>query len=55
MMQMGFRESTRSGLFFRNGRLGDAESKTRYIQEAEKEVMKLKKAADRGLMSAGER
>ncbi len=55
MMQMGFRESTRSGLSFATDDLVTPESKTRYIQEAEKEVMKLKKAADRGLMSAGER
>jgi DNA-directed RNA polymerase subunit beta' len=55
MMQMGFRESTRSGLSFATDDLVTPDSKTHFIKEAEKEVMKLKKAADRGLMSAGER
>jgi len=55
MMQMGFRESTRSGLSFATDDLVTPDSKTEYIKEAEKEIMKLKKAADRGLMSAGER
>ena len=55
MMQMGFRESTRSGLSFATDDLVTPDSKADYIKEAEKEVMKLKKAADRGLMSAGER
>lgn len=55
MMQMGFRESTRSGLSFATDDLVTPDSKAHYIKEAEKEVMKLKKAADRGLMSAGER
>ncbi len=55
MMQMGFRESTRSGLSFATDDLVTPDSKADYIKEADKEVMKLKKAADRGLMSAGER
>ncbi len=55
MMQMGFRESTRSGLSFATDDLVTPDSKAHFIKEAEKEVMKLKKAADRGLMSGGER
>ncbi len=55
MMQLGFRESTRSGLSFATDDLVTPDTKAHYIKEAEKEVMKLKKNADRGLMSGGER
>ena len=55
MMQFGFRESTRSGLSFATDDLVTPDTKTRFIKEAEKEVMKHKKAYDRGLMTGKER
>ncbi len=55
MMQFGFRESTRSGLSFATDDLVTPETKTKFIKEAEKEVMKHKKAYDRGLMTGKER
>jgi DNA-directed RNA polymerase subunit beta' len=55
MMQMGFRESTRSGLSFATDDLVTPDTKTLYIKNAEKEVMKLKKSYDRGLMTGQER
>ncbi|TWU05045.1 DNA-directed RNA polymerase subunit beta' [Stieleria varia] len=55
MMQMGFRESTRSGLSFATDDLVTPDSKTEYIKEAEKEVMRLKKAYDRGQVADDER
>ena len=51
MMQMGFRESTRSGLSFATDDLVTPDSKEQYIKSAEKEVMKLKKSYERGLMT----
>ncbi len=51
MMQMGFRESTRSGLSFATDDLVTPDTKSHYIKNAEKEVMKLKKSYDRGLMT----
>jgi DNA-directed RNA polymerase subunit beta' len=55
MMQMGFRESTRSGLSFATDDLVTPDTKQLYIKKAEKEVMKLKKSYDRGLMTGQER
>ena len=55
MMQMGFRESTSSGLSFATDDLVTPDTKTSFIKSAEKEVMKLKKNYDRGLMSGQER
>ncbi|TWU56420.1 DNA-directed RNA polymerase subunit beta' [Rubripirellula tenax] len=55
MMQTGFRESTRSGLSFATDDLVTPDSKTEFIKKAEKEVMKLKKSYERGLMTGAER
>lgn len=55
MMQLGFRESTRSGLSFATDDLVTPDTKQDFIKKAEKEVMKLKKNYERGLMSGGER
>ncbi len=55
MNQLGFRESTRSGLSFGADDLVTPESKTQYIGEAEKEVMKFKKRYDRGVITQAER
>ena len=55
MMQMGFRESTRSGLSFGTDDLVTPDSKVNFIKDAEKEVMRLKKAYDRGQMADDER
>ncbi|TWU45515.1 DNA-directed RNA polymerase subunit beta' [Novipirellula aureliae] len=55
MMQTGFRESTRSGLSFATDDLVTPDSKQQFIRDAEKEVMKHKKAYDRGLMTPKER
>ena len=55
MMQMGFRESTRSGLSFATDDLVTPETKQSYIKDAEKSVMKHKKNYDRGMMTGKER
>ena len=55
MMQMGFRESTRSGLSFATDDLVTPDTKQEFIKKAEKEVMKHRKAYDRGLMTGDER
>ena len=55
MMQMGFRESTRSGLSFATDDLVTPDTKTDFIKKAEKQVMKHKKGYDRGLMTGDER
>ncbi len=55
MNQLGFRESTRSGLSFGTDDLVTPDSKTQYISEAEKEVMKFKKRHDRGIITQAER
>ncbi|KAA1262113.1 DNA-directed RNA polymerase subunit beta' [Rubripirellula obstinata] len=55
MMQLGFRESTKSGLSFATDDLVTPDTKQDFIKKAEKEVMKLKKNYERGLMSGGER
>jgi DNA-directed RNA polymerase subunit beta' len=55
MMQMGFRESTRSGLSFAIDDLVTPDSKVTYIKKAEEEVMRLQKAFRRGEMTDKER
>ena len=55
MNQLGFRESTKSGLSFGTDDLVTPDSKFTYIAEAEKEVMKFKKRHDRGLITPVER
>jgi DNA-directed RNA polymerase subunit beta' len=55
MMQMGFRESTASGLSFATDDLVTPDTKQKFIKDAEKTVMKHKKAYDRGLMTGKER
>ncbi len=55
MNQLGFKESTRSGLSFGTDDLVTPESKQHYISEAEKEVMKFKKRHDRGIITQAER
>ena len=55
MNQLGFRESTRSGLSFATDDLVTPDSKHRIIAEAEKEVMKHKKHYDRGVITEVER
>ncbi|MEZ6136338.1 MAG: DNA-directed RNA polymerase subunit beta' [Pirellulaceae bacterium] len=55
MNQLGFRESTKSGLSFGTDDLVTPDSKFTFISETEKQVMKLKKSHDRGLMTQQER
>lgn len=55
MMQTGFRESTRSGLSFATDDLVTPDTKQTFIKSAEKEVMKLKKGYERGIMTGQER
>jgi DNA-directed RNA polymerase subunit beta' len=55
MMQLGFRESTRSGLSFATDDLVTPDTKAKFITEAEKTVMKHKKAYDRGMITSAER
>lgn len=55
MMQMGFRESTCSGLSFATDDLVTPDTKQHFIKEAEKVVMKHKKNYDRGIMTGKER
>jgi DNA-directed RNA polymerase subunit beta' len=55
MNQLGFRESTKSGLSFGTDDLVTPESKLKYIAETEKEVMQFKKRHDRGLITQQER
>lgn len=55
MNQLGFRESTKSGLSFGADDLVTPDSKHDFIHETEKQVMKLKKSADRGMMTPLER
>jgi len=55
MMQIGFRESTRSGLSFAVDDLVTPDSKVTYIKKAEEEVMRLQKAFRRGEMTDIER
>lgn len=55
MNQLGFRESTRSGLSFATDDLVTPASKTRHISEAEKQVLKFKKLYERGVITELER
>ncbi|MCO6458399.1 MAG: DNA-directed RNA polymerase subunit beta' [Pirellulaceae bacterium] len=55
MNQLGFRESTRSGLSFATDDLVTPASKQKFIGEAEKTVMKFKKLYDRGVITEMER
>ncbi len=53
--QLGFRESTRSGLSFATDDLVLPESKARIVAEAEKEVLKFRKHYERGVITEQER
>ncbi|MFN9881448.1 MAG: DNA-directed RNA polymerase subunit beta', partial [Planctomycetota bacterium] len=55
MNQLGFRESTRSGLSFATDDLVTPDTKTQFIGEAEKEVLKLRKHFERGAITEQER
>jgi len=55
MNQLGFRESTRSGLSFATDDLVTPKSKTKFIAEAEKTVLKYKKLYERGVITEKER
>ena len=55
MNQLGFRESTRSGLSFATDDLVTPESKESIVVEAEKEVIKLLKLYERGVITEKER
>jgi DNA-directed RNA polymerase subunit beta' len=55
MMQLGFREATRSGLSFATDDLITPATKVRHISEAEKQVMKFKKLYERGVITEKER
>ena len=55
MNQLGFRESTRSGLSFATDDLVTPDSKESIVSEAEKVVLKYRKHFDRGLITEQER
>src|SRR5258708_35856473 len=55
MNQLGFRNSTRSGLSFATDDLITPASKSRIIGDAEKAVMKIYKLYQRGIITEGER
>ena len=55
MNQLGFRESTRSGLSFGTDDLVTPSTKIKLISDAEKTVMKFKKLYDRGVITEMER
>ena len=55
MNQLGFRESTRSGLSFATDDLVTPDSKEKIVADAEKEVMKFRKHYDRGVITEQER
>ncbi|MFV1963808.1 MAG: DNA-directed RNA polymerase subunit beta' [Pirellulaceae bacterium] len=55
MNQLGFRESTRSGLSFATDDLVTPDSKSKIIGEAEKTVMKFRKLYERGVITEMER
>ena len=55
MNQLGFRESTRSGLSFATDDLVTPDSKTKIVAEAEKEVLKFRKHYERGVITEQER
>jgi DNA-directed RNA polymerase subunit beta' len=55
MKELGFRESTRSGLSFATDDLRTPQSKEQIIREIEKEVEKVQKQYQRGIITEGER
>lgn len=55
MNQLGFRLATRSGLSFATDDLITPQAKTRIIGEAEKQVLKINKLYQRGIITEGER
>jgi len=55
MNQLGFQESTRSGLSFATDDLITPDSKTKIIAAAEKEVLRKNKLYQRGIITEGER
>jgi DNA-directed RNA polymerase subunit beta' len=55
MKDLGFRESTRSGLSFATDDLRTPVNKEQVIKEAEKEVEKVQKLYQRGIITEGER
>ncbi len=55
MNQLGFRESTRSGLSFATDDLVTPDSKEKIVSAAEKEVLKLRKHYERGVITEKER
>ncbi|MCC7474357.1 MAG: DNA-directed RNA polymerase subunit beta' [Pirellulales bacterium] len=55
MNQLGFRLATRSGLSFATDDLITPDAKTRIIAEAEKQVLKINKLYQRGIITEGER
>ncbi len=55
MKDLGFRESTRSGLSFATDDLKTPVNKEQVIKEAEKEVEKVQKLYQRGIITEGER
>jgi len=55
MNQLGFHESTRSGLSFATDDLVTPDSKPKIIAEAEKQVLKFKKLYERGVITEKER
>jgi DNA-directed RNA polymerase subunit beta' len=55
MKELGFRESTRSGLSFGSSDLITPEHKTKIINDAEKEVLQLQKLFDKGVITDKER
>jgi len=55
MNQLGFRESTRSGLSFATDDLITPDDKTKFITDAEKQVLKYKKHYERGVITDKER
>ena len=55
MNQLGFRESTRSGLSFATDDLVLPDSKARIVGDAEKEVLKFRKHYERGVITEQER
>lgn len=55
MNQLGFRESTRSGLSFATDDLVTPASKSRHISEAEKQVLRFRKLYERGVITELER
>ncbi|MFT5302287.1 MAG: DNA-directed RNA polymerase subunit beta', partial [Mariniblastus sp.] len=55
MNQLGFRESTRSGLSFATDDLVTPDSKERFVAAAEKEVLKFRKHYERGVITEQER